>query len=63
MKAWKKHNPKSIFLNIFGIPLDPNQSLFEIGSVAKEPSKLAFRPIGGSFVILTPFCKTATGNV
>jgi len=34
-----------------------------MGSVKNDPVKLAFSPFGGSFVILTPFCKIAVGNL
>lgn len=63
MNAWKKQRPNNIFLKIFGIPLPSNHDLLQIGSVPYEPSRFAFNPIGGSFVILTPFCNTATGKV
>jgi hypothetical protein len=62
MYAWKKQSPNSIFLKIFGRELDSNQSLFDIGSVPYELNKFAFNPLGGSFVILTPFYNTATGK-
>jgi hypothetical protein len=34
----------------------------EIGSLRYDLSRLALRPLGGSLVILTPFCSTDTGN-
>jgi len=63
MKAWKKQRPNSIFLKILGSVLDSNHPLLQIGSVPKDPMRLDLSPIGGSFVILTPFYSTATGNV
>lgn len=39
-----------------------NYSL-EIGSVRYDPVRLAFSPLGGSLVILTPFCRIAVGNL
>ena len=33
------------------------------GMVAKAVRRLARRPLGGSLVILTPFCSTETGNL
>jgi hypothetical protein len=34
----------------------------EIGSLRYDLSRLALRPLGGSLVILTPFCSTDTGK-
>ena len=38
-------------------------SNFSSGSAAKAVRRLARRPLGGSLVILTPFCSTETGNL
>ena len=57
--AWKKHSPKSSFLNSPGRVHESNQS----GSIVwYEPSRFARMPLGGSFVILTPFWRMNAGK-
>mmetsp|Transcript_2346 Transcript_2346/g.7682 ORF Transcript_2346/g.7682 Transcript_2346/m.7682 type:complete len:207 (-) Transcript_2346:6255-6875(-) len=63
--AWKKVSEKTS--GVHATALSPMQaesknSGSEIGSDRKEPSMLARRPLGGSFVILTPFWSTETGK-
>mmetsp|Transcript_120667 Transcript_120667/g.385246 ORF Transcript_120667/g.385246 Transcript_120667/m.385246 type:complete len:241 (+) Transcript_120667:1647-2369(+) len=58
--AWKKQNPKSKGLKTSGF-----KDCLKTSSVITEydRNKFARRPEGGSFVILTPFCRTCTGKV
>mmetsp|Transcript_18459 Transcript_18459/g.55661 ORF Transcript_18459/g.55661 Transcript_18459/m.55661 type:complete len:222 (-) Transcript_18459:1094-1759(-) len=62
--AWKKASPKASFLKAQA--LDPSvpskKASSESGSARYEPSMLARKPLGGSLVILTPFCKIETGK-
>ena len=60
--VWQKQRPIKSFLKGFGQVEELNQSLLQMGSVEYELIKLALRPLGGSLVILTPFCKTETGK-
>jgi hypothetical protein len=48
------------FMDWFLLP-SKNYGL-EIGSVKYDPVRFAFKPLGGSLVILTPFCRIAVGN-
>lgn len=62
IRAWKKHKPKRSFLNAsFCLQLS-NHSGSQMGSLRYERPMLALSPLGGSLVILTPFCKTETGK-
>jgi hypothetical protein len=56
MTAWKKVRPKSSGFQaaLLGPATPSKKSGSEIGSARYEPSRLAFRPLGGSLVILTP---------
>lgn len=58
----KKQSPKSSFFhsNSFVQPLKNAGSL--TGADEKDPFKFAFRPFGGSLVILIPFCRIDTGK-
>mmetsp|Transcript_66754 Transcript_66754/g.204231 ORF Transcript_66754/g.204231 Transcript_66754/m.204231 type:complete len:241 (-) Transcript_66754:3025-3747(-) len=58
--AWKKQKPKRSGLKMSGLSDCLNKSSV---MVEYDRSKLARKPEGGSFVILTPFCKTCTGKL
>ena len=58
-EAWKKHSPKSIFLNSF---LRSEVSNQWSSTCSSDPSKLARMPFAGSTVILMPFCSTKAGK-
>mmetsp|Transcript_8239 Transcript_8239/g.18050 ORF Transcript_8239/g.18050 Transcript_8239/m.18050 type:complete len:223 (-) Transcript_8239:9299-9967(-) len=58
-EAWKKHSPKSIFLNSFRRAQVSNQLS---STCSREPSRLARMPLAGSMVIFTPFCRTKAGK-
>jgi hypothetical protein len=64
MTAWKKVRPKSIGFHAHALgPSTPlKNSGSEIGSERYEPRMLARSPLGGSLVILTPFCRMETGK-
>ena len=47
-------------LTTFWHPLKNSISL--MGSLTYDRMRLAFSPLGGSLVILTPFCSTETGK-
>ena len=59
MSAWKKASPKKSFLSAAGFGHEANHAS---SRERKEPARLARSPRGGSLVILTPFCSTATGK-
>mmetsp|Transcript_44740 Transcript_44740/g.71815 ORF Transcript_44740/g.71815 Transcript_44740/m.71815 type:complete len:241 (-) Transcript_44740:1201-1923(-) len=61
-KPWQKARQKHSFLNTSGLLHVSKNSEVAIGSSWYERRMFARRPRGGSFVILTPFCKMATGN-
>ena len=64
MTAWKKQRPKTIGFHAHALgPVTLSKKvLSEIGSERYEPSRFARKPCGGSFVILTAFCRSSDGN-
>mmetsp|Transcript_35680 Transcript_35680/g.70018 ORF Transcript_35680/g.70018 Transcript_35680/m.70018 type:complete len:259 (-) Transcript_35680:1689-2465(-) len=60
MIAWKKQMEKSNFLNVSGFVV---RLMSSSDMLLYDCIKLARRPLAGSFVILTPFCRTETGNL
>jgi len=47
----------------FSLPGHPSKNVGSlIGSLRYDWSKFWRRPVGGSLVIFTPFCRTVTGN-
>mmetsp|Transcript_66851 Transcript_66851/g.164804 ORF Transcript_66851/g.164804 Transcript_66851/m.164804 type:complete len:235 (+) Transcript_66851:696-1400(+) len=59
MMAWNQHSEKVSFLYASTCLHSSNCSSV---NAEKLPITFALRPLGGSRVILTAFCKTATGN-
>ena len=62
MYAWKNARPTRSFFHSAGRLHESKKFRSEIGSDAKDCSMFARNPFGGSFVILIPFCSTATGK-
>mmetsp|Transcript_4017 Transcript_4017/g.8831 ORF Transcript_4017/g.8831 Transcript_4017/m.8831 type:complete len:235 (-) Transcript_4017:315-1019(-) len=57
--AWNQHSEKHSFLNATSCLHSAKKSSLK---AANEPVTFAFNPLGGSSVIFTAFCSTATGN-
>ena len=59
-KKWMSHIKNILTSSLLGQLLKKFGS--ETGSDKYDCSRLSRSPVGGSFVILTPFCKMVTGN-
>mmetsp|Transcript_11751 Transcript_11751/g.49290 ORF Transcript_11751/g.49290 Transcript_11751/m.49290 type:complete len:218 (+) Transcript_11751:1979-2632(+) len=57
--AWKRQMENSSFLWLAG---SLHSSMYSSVILVYDRIRLAFKPLGGSSVILMPFCRIATGN-